>query len=90
VIVEMRLDPNCPEMTFVDNLSDVKSFGKEADYIYASVDDYRKVNKQVLFLSIEHINGNEVVLSKNGLTSSTKEAAHKLCYIIHQEKITRR
>src|SRR5471030_2385036 len=37
VNVEMRLDPDCVGMAFAKNFIDVGSFGKDADYINASV-----------------------------------------------------
>ena len=42
------------------------------------------------WLNILTMNGNDGPDSMEGTASSAKEIAHKLCYIIHQEKITRR
>jgi len=92
VFVEMRLDPNCAGMAFANNFTDVGSFGeyKEIDYINASVTYFPLTNERSWWLNILNINGKAGPDYMGGIASSAKEIAHKLCYIIHQEKITRR
>ncbi len=90
VIVEMRLDPDCAGMAFANNFNDVGSFGKDADYINAVVTYLPKTNENVWWLNIVTINGKQGPDYMSGKAANAKEIAHKLCYIIHQEKITRR
>jgi hypothetical protein len=90
VFVEMRLDPDCAGMAFANNFIDVGSFGKEADYINATVGYFPTTNEKVWWLNIVTINGKKGPDYMGGKASSAKEIAHNLCYIIHQEKNTRR
>jgi hypothetical protein len=90
VLVEMRLDPDCAGMVFATNFPDVKRYGKDADYINAVVTYFPITNDNEWWLNIVKINGKEGPPYMNGVASTAKEIAHKLCYIIHQEKITRR
>ena len=89
VLVEMRLDPDCEGMIFVNNLIDVGHFEKDADYINAVVTYMPKTNENVWWLNIVTINGKDGPDPMSGKAANAKEIAHKLCYIIHQEKITR-
>jgi hypothetical protein len=77
-------------MAFANNYRDVASFDKEADYINATVTYFPTTNENVWWLNILTINGKKGPDYMSGKASSAKELAHKLCYIIHQEKITRR
>jgi len=90
VFVEMRLDPDCAGMAFANNFIDVGSFGKEADYINAVVTFYPTTNENWWWLNIVTINGKMGPDYMSGKASTPKEIAHQLCYIIHQEKVTRR
>jgi hypothetical protein len=91
VDVEMRLDPDCAGMAFATGFGDVGSFGKfeEIDYINASV-MFIPPNQRSWWLNIVKINGKNGPDYMGGTAANAKEIAHKLCYIIHQEKITRR
>jgi hypothetical protein len=77
-------------MAFVNNFGDLATFGKEADYINATVTYFPATNEKVWWLNIVTINGKTGPDYMSGVASNAKEIAHKLCYIIHQEKITRR
>ena len=92
VFVEMRLDPNCAGMAFFSDYSDLKNYlpFDEIDYITVSVSYFPATNAKTWFMNILTMNGNDGPGSMGGAASSAKEIAHKLCYIIHQEKITRR
>lgn len=93
VFLEMRLDPNCAGMGLTRDVSDLeKSFGpmQENDFIKAWVLDLPATNEKEWWLAILIINGKPGPVSMNGKAPNAKELAHKLCYIIHQEKITRR
>jgi hypothetical protein len=93
VFVEMRLDPNCASMGFARGFSDLETnFGplQENDFIKAWVMDLPATKEKEWWLTILIINGKPGPVSMNGKAANAKELAHKLCYIIHQEKITRR
>jgi hypothetical protein len=93
VFVEMRLDPNCAGMSFArDSSESEKTFGplQENDFIKAWVIDLPATNEKEWWLAILIINGKPGTVSMNGKAANAKELAHKLCYIIHQEKLTRR
>ena len=93
VFVEMRLDPNCAGMGLARDFSDLeKTFGplQENDFIKAWVIDLPATKEKEWWLTILIINGKPGPDSMNGKAANAKELAHKLCYIIHQEKITRR
>jgi hypothetical protein len=94
VFVEMRLDPNCAGMGLPKDFSDLeKNFGplEEIDFIQAWVTYSPIANEQEWALSIIIINGTAGTGSiMRGKGSTAKELAHKLCYIVHQEKLTRR
>ena len=47
-------------------------------------------NEKVWWLNIVTINGKPGPDYMSGVALNEKEIAHKLCHIIHQEKITRR
>jgi hypothetical protein len=91
VDVEMRLDPDCAGMAFANGFGEVGSFGSidEIDYINVSV-MFIPPDQRSWWLNIVKINGRNGPDYMGGKASSAKEIAHKLCYIIHQEKITRR
>jgi hypothetical protein len=93
VFVEMRLDPNCAGMGLARDFSDLeKTFGplQENDFIKAWVIDLPATKEKEWWLTILIINGKPGPDSMNGKAANAKEIAHKLCYIIYQEKITRR
>jgi len=91
VFVEMSLDPNCAGMGLARDFSDLETnFGplQESDFIKAWVIDLPATNEKEWWLAI--LNGKPGTVSMNGKAANAKELAHKLCYIIHQEKLTRR
>jgi hypothetical protein len=93
VFVEMRLDPNCAGMGFARGFSDLETnFSplQENDFIEAWVMDLPATKEKEWWLTILIINGKLGPVSMNGKAANAKELAHKLCYIIHQEKFTRR
>ena len=93
VFLEMRLDPNCAGMGLARDFSDLETnFGplQENDFIKAWVMDLPATKEKEWWLTILIINGKPGPVSMNGKAANAKELAHKLCYIIHQEKITRR
>jgi hypothetical protein len=93
VFVEMKLDPNCAGMGLARDFSDLeKNFGplQEVDFIKAWVIDLLATKEKEWWLTILIINGKPGPDTMNGKAANAKEIAHKLCHIIHQEKITRR
>jgi hypothetical protein len=93
VFVEMKLDPNCAGMGLARDFSDLeKNFGplQEVDFIKAWVIDLPATKEKEWWLTILIINGKPGPDTMNGKAANAKEIAHKLCHIIHQEKITRR
>jgi hypothetical protein len=90
VFVEMSLDSDCAGMAFADNFIDLGNYGKGTDYINAVVTYLPATNENTWWLNIVTINGRTGPDHMDGKASNAKEIAHKLCYIIHQEKMTRR
>jgi hypothetical protein len=94
VNVEMRIDPDCAGMGIATSMGEMSNFGSytngETDYINATVGYYPTTNQNGWWLNIVKINGKQGPDYMSGVASNAKEIAHKLCYIIHQEKITRR
>jgi hypothetical protein len=90
VFVEMRLDPHCAGMAFADDFGHLGSYGKDYDYINAVLIYLPTTDEKMWWLNIITINGKPGPDYMGGKGSSAKEIAHKLCYIIHQEKLTRR
>jgi hypothetical protein len=87
----MRLDLDCAGMAFANGFVEVGRFGAfdEIDYINATV-TYIPPSQRNWWLNIVKINGRNGPDYMGGTASSAKEIAHKLCYIIRQEKLTRR